>query len=164
MFCDQCGAELQAAQSFCSRCGKRITGVALLGYPRPNRVNDHIRILGILWLALSALDGLQGVAAYLVASVIFNPLTHPERPAFLHPLLSAFGLFLVLKAFAGFAVGWGLINREPWARTVVLALAIVSLFFNIPFGIALGVYTLWVLLPVESERQYEAQSRTKLAA
>src|ERR1035438_7894732 len=112
MFCDQCGIELQAGQSFCSKCGKQITGGALIAYPRPNRVNDHIRILGILWLALSALDGLQGVALYFVANLIFNPLAHPERPAFLHPLLAVLGTFLVLKAFAGFAVGWGLIQRE----------------------------------------------------
>ena len=28
---------------------------------------------------------------------------------------------------------------------------------NVPFGTGLGVYTLWVLLPAESEKQYMQQ-------
>jgi hypothetical protein len=28
--------------------------------------------------------------------------------------------------------------------------------FNIPFGTALGVYTMWVLLPGGSQQEYEA--------
>jgi hypothetical protein len=34
-------------------------------------------------------------------------------------------------------------------------LAFISLF-NVPFGTALGVYTLWVLLPGSSQEEYEA--------
>jgi hypothetical protein len=46
-------------------------------------------------------------------------------------------------------------------------LAIVLAFFalfHVPFGTALGIYTLWVLLPSEADREYEEQSRAKLAA
>jgi len=66
---------------------------------------------------------------------------------------------VVVKAFAGFAVGWGLLQREPWARTVAVVLAFVSLFFNVPFGTALGIYTLWVLLPAKSDAEYEEEAR-----
>ena len=38
---------------------------------------------------------------------------------------------------------------------VALVLAFISLF-NIPFGTALGVYTLWALLPSQSQQEYEA--------
>jgi hypothetical protein len=41
-------------------------------------------------------------------------------------------------------------------------LAIVTGVFNlidIPFGTALGIYTLWVLLPTESEREYREAAR-----
>jgi hypothetical protein len=30
------------------------------------------------------------------------------------------------------------------------------LFINIPIGTAVGVYTMWVLLPGDSEREYES--------
>ena len=69
------------------------------------------------------------------------------------------GLLLV-KAIVGFAVGWGLLQREPWARVVAMFLAFLALFFDIPFGAVLGIYTLWVLLPAKSEEDYEAQVRS----
>jgi hypothetical protein len=87
----------------------------MTGYPQRSRVREHIRLLGIFWLALSALDGLMGVASYIVANTVFSLDSHPGRPAFLHPLLSFIGILVVIKAFAGFATGWGLIQREPWA-------------------------------------------------
>jgi hypothetical protein len=46
-------------------------------------------------------------------------------------------------------------RREVWARTLTLILAFIALFTNVPFGTALGIYTMWVLLPQESEREYE---------
>jgi hypothetical protein len=41
---------------------------------------------------------------------------------------------------------------------LTLILAFISLF-NIPFGTALGVYSLWVLLPAQSEREYDERAR-----
>jgi hypothetical protein len=163
MFCDKCGATLQSDQQFCSRCGKEIAG-PMLGYPQRSRVREHVRLLGILWIALSGLDGLMGVATYFVANVIFNPATHPERPSFLHPLLSFIATIVIVKAFAGFVAGWGLLQREPWARMVAVVLAFPSLLFNVPFGTALGIYTLWVLLPAQSDVEYEKEARTVSAA
>jgi hypothetical protein len=83
----------------------------------------------------------------------------PQAPtAFLHPLLTFVGLFILAKAAAGFAAGWGLLQREPWARVLALILAFLGLI-NVPFGTALGVYTLWVLLPAQSEEEYEKYLR-----
>jgi hypothetical protein len=161
MFCDKCGTGLQADQRFCSRCGKEVAG-PMLGYPQRSRGREHVRLLGILWIALSALDGLMAVAA-VVANAIFNQSEHPNFPAFLHPLLSFLAVFVVVKAFAGFVAGWGLLQREPWARMVAVVLAFPSLLFNVPFGTALGIYTLWVLLPAESDAEYEKEARTVTA-
>jgi hypothetical protein len=40
-----------------------------------------------------------------------------------------------------------------------VVLAFPSLFFNVPFGTALGIYTLWVLLPAESDVEYDKEVR-----
>jgi hypothetical protein len=58
------------------------------------------------------------------------------------------------KAACGFIAGWGLLHREAWGRIIALVLAFISLF-NIPFGTAIGVYTMWVLLPGASQQEYE---------
>ena len=156
MFCDGCGAGLQPDQSFCGRCGKEVKGGVHLAYPRTGRVQQHVRLLGILWLGLAALNVIGGIVLFILANTLFVHLS--DVPGFLHPLLSFVAVLVLMKAVAGFATGWGLLQREPWARTLALILGFISLF-NIPFGTALGVYTLWVLLPTESEREYAAQVR-----
>jgi predicted nucleic acid-binding Zn ribbon protein len=167
MFCDKCGAPVQADQRFCSRCGKELAGVTL-AFPRRSRVGEHIRLLGILWLALSALNAIGGVVLYILANTLFVHL--PEMSggpraatAWLHPFLSVIGILVIAKAAAGFLAGWGLLQREPWARMLTIVLAFLALF-QPPFGTALGIYTLWVLLPAESDAEYQEQVRSAGAA
>ena len=155
MFCDQCGAELQVSQGFCSRCGKPIRGPVPFAAPRPGRVGAHIRLLGILWLAMSALEAVGGIIAIIIANMVFAHWEGENFPAFLHPLIAIVGVLSIAKAAGGFLTGWGLLNRQPWARMLAIVLGVISLFVHIPFGTALGVYTLWVLLPAHSEEEYE---------
>lgn len=154
MFCDQCGAELQIGHGFCSRCGKQIRGPVAFAAPRPGRVGAHVRLLGILWLAMSALEAVGGILAIIIANTLFARWGGEHFPVFLHPLVSIIGIISIAKAAGGFLTGWGLLNRQPWARMLAIVLGVISLFFHIPFGTALGVYTLWVLLPAHSEEEY----------
>ncbi len=163
MFCDKCGVEAQAGQRFCSHCGREFAGGATSSFARPGRVSEHIRLLGILWLALSALNAVGGVVLYILANTLFVRL--PEMSsgpraatAWLHPFLSVIAVMVLAKAAAGFLAGWGLLEREPWARMLAVVLSFLALF-NIPFGTALGIYSLWVLLPAESDVEYQRQTR-----
>jgi hypothetical protein len=166
MFCDKCGASAQPDQRFCGRCGKEFAGGAV-GFPRRNRVAEHIRLLGILWLALSALNAVGGVVLYVLANTLFPHLSEMGAPeaatSWLHPFLSFIGILIVIKAAAGFLAGWGMLQREPWARMLTIVLAFLALF-NIPFGTAVGIYTLWVLLPAGADAEYEEQVRSIGAA
>ncbi len=160
MYCDQCGAELQASQGFCSGCGKAVKGLISFATPRAGRVAGHVRLLGILWLALSALDAVGGVVALVLANTLFSRWGPADMPLFLHPLISVVGVVSIVKAAAGFIAGWGLLNRQPWARMLAIVLGVISLFFHVPFGTALGIYTLWVLLPAHSEEEYQRYQAT----
>ncbi len=167
MFCDGCGGAVQPGQAFCSKCGKQIVGPVPFMLHRPGRVQEHVRLVGLLWLALSAFTTIGGIMLYIVANTVLVHLrrggTESGPPAFLTPLLSAVAILLLAKAACGFIAGWGLLQREPWARVVVLVVAFISLFTNVPFGTALGVYTMWVLLPAESEHEYEALAESRAA-
>ena len=163
MFCDRCGTALQAGQGFCSQCGKEVTQGMHLASPRPSRVQEHLRLLGILWLALSALNAVGGAILFVIANTLFRhhwPGMGPDEGPrlFLHPFLSFLGVLILLRSLVGFIAGWGLLQRESWARVLTLVVAFLSLF-SIPFGTALGIYSLWVLLPAESDREYERQVR-----
>jgi len=159
MFCDGCGNAVQAGQGFCSQCGKQIVGPVSLTQPRPGRVQEHVHLLALFWLAISAFNVVGGIILYILANTLFahlHELGAPDAPtSFLRPLLSVVAIIVLAKALLGFVAGWGLLQREPWARVVALVLAFISLF-NVPFGTAVGVYTMWVLLPGQSEQEYEA--------
>lgn len=159
MFCDRCGASVEPDQRFCGRCGKDLTGAVVTTHPLPNRVEQHIQLLGVLWLALSALNAIAGVVLCLLGTTLFPHLHEmgapPEVPtSFLVSLFSAIGIMILVKAALGFIAGWGLLRREPWARMLTVVLSFLALL-NIPFGTALGIYSLWVLLSAQSEREYQ---------
>jgi hypothetical protein len=158
MFCDACGTAVQAGQGFCSQCGKQIVGPVSFAQPRPGRVQGHVRLLALFWLAFSAFNTVGAIILYVIANTLLahvGGFGNPDAPtSFLRPLLSVVAILLLAKAALGFLAGWGLLQHEAWARILALVLAFVSLFTNIPFGTALGIYTMWVLLPSESEREY----------
>lgn len=167
MYCDGCGTAMQVGQAFCSRCGKQIVGSVSMARPTPGRVQEHVRLLGILWLAFSAFNTIGAVILYVLANTLFahlHELGAPEAPtSFLRPLLTIVSFLLLAKAGAGFVAGYGLLQADRWARVITLVLAFVSMFVNIPFGTALGIYTMWVLLPDQSDQEYEALVEAKAA-
>jgi hypothetical protein len=71
-----------------------------------------------------------------------------------YEILSLIGYHATLALFmlglAGIVAGCGLLGRKNWARIMVTVLGIIALF-NIPFGTALGVYTLWVVMRPETK-------------
>src|SRR5580698_6110277 len=92
-----------------------------------------------------------------------HDLGAPESPStFWRPRLTGLGIFVVAKAACGFFAGWGVLHREPWARVIALVLGFISLF-NVPFGTAVGVYTLWVLLPAQSQEEYDSMVAARAA-
>src|SRR5271170_7497792 len=161
MFCDQCGGQLQSGEPRCLRCGKTVLGLIEL---RRSRVRDHVRLVGILWMAYSALYVVAGVGMLIVAQAFFGGAFHfhggpsPEVVVWLRPLITCIGWLVLLIAATGFFTGWGLLQREEWARTFALVAGFVALL-RIPLGTALGIYTLWVLLPTRSDDEYKALSQ-----
>lgn len=154
MFCDGCGTQINGSATFCSRCGKSFGTTPLM--PRQGRIAGHVRLLGILWLAISALRLIPGL--FLVA--IGNAGGFGAgMPVFLHELLPAIGMVFLFLAGIGIAAGCGLLTHQPWARMLAIIFGAFSLV-DIPFGTAIGIYTLWVLLPAESEQEYRTMSQT----
>jgi hypothetical protein len=125
--------------------------------PTKGRIAGHIRLLGILWLASAAIHLIPGFFL-----MVFFDRSHgllpPDVPQFLPGLMSMIGLFLIGISVLGILAGWGLLERQPWARTLAIVLGCFSLI-KVPFGTALGIYTLWVLLPAQSEEEYRQIAR-----
>jgi hypothetical protein len=173
MYCDQCGAQLTPGAQFCTSCGKAVIGArppATLVNARwtEGRVRRHVHRLATLWL-ISGVLRLMGVGAFLLFGRMFLP-THwmgrgpwPMGPGWGYESLFSHGWFFPVGIFLGFfgllhlALAWGLFERQHWARALGIVLGVLALF-RLPFGTALGIYTLWVLAPENSAREYEQLS------
>jgi len=154
MFCDRCGTALQQFQRFCPSCGKGVGPVPLM--PVESRIAGHVRLLGIFWLAISAFRLLPGLALVSIFHSGFPFFA--GVPGFVHGIARSVGGLLLVGAVLGIAAGWGLLERQPWARMLAIILGCFSLL-DMPFGTALGIYTLWVLLPAASEEEYRRIAR-----
>jgi hypothetical protein len=116
-------------------------------------VEQHVKVLAILYLVFSAL----GLVAAIACLVIFGGIAgivglaaHQDPDARIAvPVLGLIGtalfFFLVVVSVPGLVAGWGLFQWRSWARILTIVLSGLNLL-NMPFGTALGVYGLWVLL------------------
>jgi len=71
-------------------------------------------------------------------------------PAFIHFIWVA----LLVRAALAFAAGWGLMDHTQWGRLVAIVAAILSLI-KFPFGTAIGIWTLIMLLGYRNSSLYE---------
>lgn len=120
----------------------------------------HVRLLGILASLWGALAILVGVSMLLLAAGAFAILVGPEGQAvgFAAGLTAAtfatVGVFTLLWGAAHLIAASMLGRRRAAGRGLMLGLAVVDLLM-LPFGTALGVYALWVLLTNEGRRVFE---------
>ena len=155
MYCDACGTKLEQGQSFCRACGKALGAAPVARAAAPGtRVAPHLRVLAILWIALGVLRVIPGIFLLSFSHWQFPSEVPAEAEGFLHPLLSGIGWVMLLGAAACFVAGWGLLERLAWARLFTIIVGAISLV-EVPFGTALGIYSLWVLLPESSEAEYQ---------
>lgn len=126
--------------------------------PRPAKSNpnmeEHVKILGILYIAFSVLGLLAAVIVFF--AVTGGGLISGDDTAILVTSIvgTAVAGLLVLLSAPGIIGGMGLMKKQPWARILVLVLGVINLI-NIPFGTALGIYTIWTLTNKETEKLFK---------
>lgn len=166
MYCSACGQSNVPDATTCSKCGRPIHAVAP-GVPpvvpsTSGRVERHIQTLGILWLVYA----LMGVVGWFIAIPFitgFFGMAHHGFPMGHGWPFGAMGVpwfipfvtvFVLLRSGLQLLTGVALLMRVHWGRILAIVIAILSLI-KIPFGTALGIYTLWVLLPGDAAYAYE---------
>ena len=89
---------------------------------------------------------------------------HVKTLGILHIVFSSLGLLAGTRHHGpGFVAGVGLLGFKPWARVLTIILSAIELL-NVPFGTALGVYGLWILLSRETEPLFLQQARATWAS
>ena len=174
MFCDRCGKPLNAEGQYCTSCGARVLpGATPASYSASqpfvtgpsDRVRRNITLLSVLWIVNGVLRLLEAFAFSFIGPMVFRgfwggrlwggwdfPFRWTTWPF-------SIGIAWIALAFGVFGLvhlllGWGLSERKTWARPLGLVIGLLAMF-RFPLGTALGIYTLWVLLPEASRREYE---------
>ncbi len=171
MYCNRCGNSLPDRAVFCPACGASAgaaagTSAAAAASPVAaggGRVARHLNVLAILWLVLGLLRIFPGLVVMGFGSMagggwMMHSMGIPGLPAFAAGWMMIIGLFLMAFAVFSLLVAWGLYQRQSWGRILAIVIAIFSLF-SPPFGTALGIYTLWVLAPEASGREWDQLSQ-----
>jgi hypothetical protein len=111
-------------------------------------MNKHTQIVAALHIALGALSLLGAIAVFAVfgmaGGIVISQGEH-QAAGILGIIAVALGSFLAALALPGIIGGWALFSGRSWGRPLVLVLGFIQLI-NIPFGTALGIYTIWALL------------------
>ena len=112
-------------------------------------MEQHIILLGWLHIATNAL--LILIAGFMFVMMVGIGLTSDDAEAVrVMPIVgTAVGGLMTTLALPGILTGIGLLKRKPWSRIAAAVLGIINLM-NFPFGTAVGVYTLWILLQNEA--------------
>ena len=178
MYCDSCGTQLTSGVKFCTSCGKALAPsgaapptAASSALPAAirgddSRVRRHIHLLASLWL-INGILRLATVGSMMVFGRILIPFTRGWMGPVVWPFrgrwgadfpfsvgLFSLGIFLAFFGVLHLVLAWGLFEREPWARVLGIVIGCLALL-RFPLGTALGAYTLWVLLPENSSREYD---------
>lgn len=126
-------------------------------------MRKHIQLLGIL----NIIWGSFGLIAALIIMLIFGGAAgiiglvsrHEPDAAIAIPIVSVVGgilfFILLITSLPAIVTGIGLLRMASWSRIVAIILSALHLF-SVPFGTALGVYGLWVLLSRETIACFEA--------
>lgn len=126
-------------------------------------MKEHVDLVGLLYVIWGMLSLLVGVALLLLglgASAIARAAADALPGDALAAELTAaafvtLAAVVLLWAFAHIWDGRAVARRRAAGRAVGLALAVLNLFL-LPFGTALGVYTLWVLLHDDTRATFES--------
>ena len=173
MVCQACGAPMEEQVHFCPKCGVQMVAAqpTFATYPPPMhtqvpRVQRNLQTLGILWCAFGAyrvIGGLIGMFFLHAVSIggfgdgwpFGSHAGAPFGPAWMTSLLPFIAVYTVITAALALLVGYSLLTRRPWGRTLAIVVGILTLLKPL-LGTALGIYTLWVLAPSVSGYEYDA--------
>ena len=119
-------------------------------------MRQHVPILGWCHIVYNAIVALVGIAIGVVVSGA-GAISGEREAMFITGAVGvAIAGFLIVLSLPGIIAGIGLLKFRPWARILAIILGVLHLL-SFPFGTALGVYTLYVLLNAEAPAMFGEQ-------
>ena len=139
--CLYCAEEIQDDVKICKHCGKQVNTHSL---------DNHIKILSILFFAYGFIKCIIGIVIMSVLSMAGELSGNEDAIRITSIIGDSIASILIFLSIPNIIGGIGLYKRQKWGRILALMLCFLSLL-SIPFGTALGIYGIWVLLNDDSK-------------
>ena len=120
-------------------------------------MEKHVTFVAVINIAFGFLGIFIGIVLFVVlvgAGIISQD---PEAMKITTIVAIALACFLILTSIPEIIGGFGLLKRKPWARVLILVIAVIDLMF-IPIGTLIGIYELWVLLQEDTAKLFHASA------
>jgi hypothetical protein len=121
---------------------------------------DFVGVLFVVWGLLTTLVGVSTLALGIGAAALITEAGRggggQMAAGVTAAIFTTLALIAIVWGAAHVVVGVPLRQRKPWARHVALMLGSVDLVL-LPYGTALGVYALWVLLNEKGKELFMGQ-------
>jgi hypothetical protein len=118
-------------------------------------MDKHVQVIGVLWIVFGFIGLSLGLLVlFLLLGVSFIPRLAEASdiaPGILRIVAYGISSFLALLGLPKIIAGIGLLKRREWARILTVVLSFLELW-NVPFGLALSVYSLVILFNQETVR------------
>jgi hypothetical protein len=126
-------------------------------------VGPHVDFVGVLFIVWGLLTTLVGVSTLALGVGAVALITSASRgggggqfaAGLTAAAFTALAIIAILWGSAHVVVGVPLRRHRPWSRLIALMLGSVDLLL-LPYGTALGVYTLYVLLNEKGKALFES--------
>ena len=112
-------------------------------------MEKQINTVAVLQIGLCIFNLLMALTLYSILKLIGGIIDEPSGEMVLTLIANIAGTILVILSIPGIIAGVGLYRRKEWARILTLILSVIGIF-NFPFGTAIGIYSIWVLIQPES--------------
>ena len=112
-------------------------------------MQKHITAVAALHIGFGILGILFGLIVFGILSGVGIFIEDYETQFVLWIVGVSLGTLFIIVSIPGIIAGIGLLRHKNWARILTLIISAIDLL-NIPFGTALGIYSIWALVQEET--------------
>lgn len=122
-------------------------------------MEKHINIVAALQIGLSIFNLLIAFLIFTVLKLVGGFVDDSTASTVLSIVADALAVVFIVISIPGILAGMGLYKRKEWARILTMVLSVIEIF-SFPFGTAIGIYSIWVLIQPETIAEFDKPTAT----
>jgi len=116
-------------------------------------MEKHINIVAALQIGLSIFNLLVALLIFTVLKLVIGFIDDATAVRILSIVADVLAIVFIVTSVPGILAGLGLYKRKEWSRVLTMILSVIEIF-SFPFGTAIGIYSIWVLVQPETVQEF----------